>query len=72
MTSCNECSKGEYHGLPPAGSPDWEVGTVYFWCPERRHHDQFAPACNLYNEGEPKLFDKRGVCIERADDDQRR
>lgn len=65
MPSCAECAKGEYRGSPSESAPEWEVGTMWFWCPERRHHDQFAPACNLYEQGEPRMYDKRGNPVRR-------
>ncbi len=66
MPSCDGCKKGEFHGFPPEGSPEWEVGTIYFWCPEMEHHDMYAPACNLYYEGAPKMYDKRGKYMGRV------
>ena len=57
---CANCTEGEYHGLPPADAPAWEVGTVYFWCPIEKHHDQFRAACDCFDLGAPKRFDKRG------------
>ncbi len=58
--TCEHCSNGEYRGYPPKGSPSWEVGTVYFWCPLKRHHDRNGIACESYEVGEPTKIDKRG------------
>lgn len=57
---CESCSNGEYRGYPPKGSPSWDVGTVYFWCPLMRHHDPHGRACESYEGGEPKQIDKYG------------
>ena len=61
MSLCTRCNHGEYHGFPPEGSPEWEVGTVYFWCPKQEHHDSTRTICfNDFARGKPKMFDKRG------------
>ena len=57
---CDYCAHGEYHGYPPADAPDWEVGTVYFWCPKMRTHDKSLSDCREYDHGENKRYDKRG------------
>ena len=57
VTSCKDCANGEYHGYPPEGSPEWEVGTVYFWCPLEKHHDD-SSHCNQFKAGTPKRYDK--------------
>ena len=59
MTLCKHCARAEFHGYPPQGSPEWEVGTVYFWCPTLKTHRQHSE-CDGHVEGEPRLFDKHG------------
>lgn len=56
---CDTCSHAEYRGFPPKGSPEWEVGTVYFWCPMLNTHG-LRMECDGYEKGTPKRFDKRG------------
>ena len=63
MNVCANCMRGEFHGFPPGTAPEWEVGTVYFWCPAKRHHDAFRvaqPDCDLFEFGSPKRYDKKG------------
>lgn len=62
MSLCDKCCVGEYHGFPPKGSPEWEVGTIYFWCPQRMTHSK-GNDCPDYIKGDPKQFDKRGERI---------
>lgn len=62
---CGSCPNGEYRGYPPKGSPEWEVGTVRFWCPIKRHHDRHGRACEDYETGEPAKIDKYGRPLTR-------
>ena len=67
MNVCSNCANGEYRGFPPATAPDWEVGTIYFWCPIKRHHDAFCIAqvdCDQFELGAPKRYDKNGRLME--------
>lgn len=59
---CRDCGKGEFRGYPPVGSPPWAVGTIYFWCPLRMHHNQFyeCNGCPGFEPGTPRKFDKHG------------
>ena len=60
--SCH-CKHGEYHGYPPAGSPDWAVGTIYFWCPIYEQHGCLynnVKPCPHFEIGKPRRFDKHG------------
>ena len=59
MSLCGGCEHAEYHGYPPKGSPEWEVGTVYFWCPWHESHEK-RDECEFHSEGRPRMFDKRG------------
>ena len=59
MSLCEHCGRAEYHGFPPEGSPEWEVGTICFWCPKFNTHRQHGE-CEGHVEGQPKRFDKRG------------
>lgn len=59
MTLCEHCERATFNGYPPKGSPEWEVGTVYFWCEKMRDHEQ-REYCSYHEEGEPRRFDKRG------------
>ena len=45
MNVCANCTNGEYHWFPPVGAPDWEVGTIHFYCPIQEHHDAFRESC---------------------------
>jgi len=57
MNVCEDCRHGEYHGLPPKSAPSWYVSTISFFCPKREaHRDPNAYACELYEQGEPKIF----------------
>lgn len=58
--TCDNCRHGEYHGYPPETSPEWEVGTVYFWCPVRESHER-PTSCRKWMLGKPRHYDKRGV-----------
>ena len=60
MSLCTRCSNGEYRGLPPADAPEWEVGTVCFWCPILKHHDSTRTLCTKFVRGVPRKFDKFG------------
>lgn len=58
-----QCKHGEYHGYPPAGSQDWAVGTIYFWCPiYEKHNCMYSNIkdCPHFKIGEPRRFDKHG------------
>ena len=57
--TCKDCAHGQYRGYPPKDAPEWDVGTVYFWCPVKGHHDQNA-SCNSFEHGEPRRFDRNG------------
>lgn len=59
MILCETCNRATYRGFPPEGSPEWEVGTVCFWCPTFNTHHPHSE-CEGYEKGEPKRFDKRG------------
>ena len=59
MSLCGHCMLGSYNGFPPEGSPVWEVGTVYFWCPMRESHEQ-VDECQFHQEGKPHMYDKKG------------
>lgn len=56
---CEHCCHATFNGFPPEGSPEWEVGTVYFWCEQMRDH-HLREHCGYHVEGEPRRFDKRG------------
>ena len=66
MNVCANCTNGEYHGFPPAGAPDWEVGTISFWCPIQEHHDAFRETgdCGSFDFGPAKRYDKNGRLME--------
>ena len=59
MSLCEHCARATFNGFPPEGSPEWEVGTVYFWCPTFKTHHQHRE-CEGHVEGEPRRYDKRG------------
>lgn len=64
MSKCEQCARAEFHGYPPAGSPEWEVGTVYFWCPTfNTHHQRFK--CGGHVQGKPRMYDKHGKAVKR-------
>lgn len=63
--NCSDCAHGEYRGLPPEGSPEWEVGTVYWWCPIEQHHDRYGHVCKDFEQGEPKKYDKHGRLMKK-------
>ena len=69
MTLCEHCERATFNGYPPKGSPEWEVGTVYFWCPVHQHHSPFQGACDDFDLGAPKLYDKRGNERKEGGDD---
>lgn len=58
---CATCSNAELRGFPPKGSPEWEVGTVYCWCPLKKQHETHEPTCDLYEKGDPKRLDEFGL-----------
>lgn len=59
---CGNCKHGEYHGyLPLNESQKDAVSTVYFWCPINNHHNSVQNACDKFNSGDPKFFDKYGI-----------
>lgn len=64
VPECRECGKGQFRGFPPEGSPEWEVGTVYFWCPIVEHHDFHGVACPEYEPGGARMYDKHGNLME--------
>ena len=57
---CDYCIHAETHGYPPEGSPDWEVGTVYFWCAKHEDHEFHYGDCIEYEHGKPRRYDKQG------------
>ena len=59
MSLCEHCTRATFNGYPPDGSPEWEVGTVYFWCPEWEDHRR-RERCRHYESGAPRRYDKRG------------
>lgn len=61
---CKDCEYGEYHGFPLEGSPEWEVGTIYFWCPIKKHHNSMQICCEHFEFGSCKCFDKLGNSID--------
>ena len=60
MSLCEHCARAEYHGFPPEGSPEWEVGTICFRCSSLDVCKQRRERCVRHVEGEPRRFDKRG------------
>lgn len=58
--TCKDCAHGQFRGYPPKDAPEWEVGTVYFWCPVHRHHDAESISCTHYEPGGARIFDKNG------------
>ena len=58
MKCCKYCINGEYHGFCPVNSPDWEVSTIYFWCPIKEHHNENGDPCDNFISGPCKTFDK--------------
>ena len=60
MSLCEHCARATFNGFPPEGSPEWEVGTVYFWCPKYNTHRQHLARCHYHVDGEPRRYDKRG------------
>ena len=63
MERCKDCAKGQRRGFPPAGSPEWEVGTIYFWCPIKEHHDCMREACPHFERGRNAMVDRYGEVI---------
>lgn len=59
MSLCESCKLAEFHGYPPKDAPEWEVGTVYFWCGWVGTHGQRTD-CDGFVQGKPKRYDKRG------------
>lgn len=59
MSLCEHCARATFNGFPHEGSPEWAVGTVYFWCPTFNTHHMHHE-CDGYVDGKPKLFDKKG------------
>ncbi len=58
--TCKDCSNGEVHGLPPSDAPEWDVGSIYFWCPIGKHHDVYGRTCQSFERGVTKRFDRHG------------
>ena len=59
MSLCEHCARATFNGFPPERSPEWDVGTIYFWCPAFNTHHQ-RRECGGHVEGEPRRFDKLG------------
>ena len=60
MSLCEHCARATFNGFPPEGSPEGDVGTIWFWCPTVDTHCQRFFECRCHIEGEPRHFDKRG------------
>ena len=63
MPICDYCGHAELHGYPPKGSPDWEVGTIFFWCAEHKDHKNRITDCQEFESGEPRMYDKHGELL---------
>lgn len=61
ITDCDICGFNQYHGIRRDGWPS----TVYRRCEHFGHNR--PPECTLFQEGEPKWFDKHGVEITREE-----
>ena len=60
MSLCRRCSVGGYHGFPTKDAPEWDVGTIYFYCPWAESHDDSETLCTQFRRGEPRMYDKHG------------
>lgn len=58
MSDCGCCMHMGYHGIRRDGWPS----TVYGYC-EHFGHNRPPDDCSLFDEGEPRYYDKRGIEI---------
>ena len=62
MTDCDCCAHCSYHGIRRDGLPS----TVYRYC-EHFGHNRPPDNCTLFEEGQPRYFDKRGMEITKEE-----
>lgn len=64
MSDCDRCANMGYHGIRRDGWPS----TVYRYC-KRFGHNRPPDDCYLFDEGEPRYYDKHGVEMTREEID---